>query len=111
MLTPREMLWFAAQLKLPLTKVSKKDKVESLINEVPLLFPASLGLSSPQGCVQLGLEGCQKTRIGNAEKRGISGGQQKCVSIGMEMITNPSILFLDEPTSGTLFTHLRPLPS
>lgn len=49
---------------------------------------------------QLGLEGCQKTKIGNAERRGISGGQRKRVSIGMEMITDPSILFLDEPTSG-----------
>jgi len=34
------------------------------------------------------------------ERQGISGGQRKRVSIGMEMITDPSILFLDEPTSG-----------
>jgi ABC-type ATPase involved in cell division len=35
------------------------------------------------------------------ERQGISGGQRKRASIGMEMITDPSILFLDEPTSGT----------
>jgi ABC-type multidrug transport system ATPase subunit len=50
--------------------------------------------------LQLGLEDCQRTRIGDVEQQGISGGQRKRVSIGMEMITDPSILFLDEPTSG-----------
>jgi ABC-type multidrug transport system ATPase subunit len=81
LLTPRETFWFSAQLKLPFTERNKKAKVDALIEE-------------------LGLEKCQKTKIGDAEHRGISGGQRKRVSIGMEMITDPSILFLDEPTSG-----------
>jgi hypothetical protein len=32
--------------------------------------------------------------------KGISGGEKRRLSLGMEMITSPAILFLDEPTSG-----------
>jgi ABC-type multidrug transport system ATPase subunit len=48
----------------------------------------------------LDLTACKDTKIGNEWIRGVSGGQRKRVSIGIEMIKNPTILALDEPTSG-----------
>lgn len=38
--------------------------------------------------------------IGTTEKKTISGGERKRTSIGVELITNPSVILLDEPTSG-----------
>nr|XP_019596637.1 PREDICTED: ATP-binding cassette sub-family G member 2-like [Rhinolophus sinicus] len=39
-------------------------------------------------------------QVGTQFTRGVSGGERKRTSIGMELITDPSILFLDEPTTG-----------
>ncbi|XP_028805774.1 ABC transporter G family member 25 [Neltuma alba] len=82
-LTVRETLIFCALLRLPRT-LSKEEKIsmcESVIRE-------------------LGLGKCENTIIGNAYIRGVSGGERKRVSIGHEMLMNPSLLILDEPTSG-----------
>lgn len=49
---------------------------------------------------ELGIKDCADTLIGNILIKGISGGQKKRTSVGVEMITDPSLLFLDEPTSG-----------
>ena len=32
--------------------------------------------------------------------KGISGGERKRTSIGVELITDPQLIFLDEPTTG-----------
>ncbi len=48
----------------------------------------------------LNLQSVKYQRIGNEEKRGISGGQRKRVNIAIELAAAPLILFLDEPTTG-----------
>jgi ABC-type multidrug transport system ATPase subunit len=49
---------------------------------------------------ELGLDQVKDSFIGNAEVRGISGGQKKRVSIARTLVSNPYLVFLDEPTSG-----------
>jgi len=43
---------------------------------------------------------CQNTKVGGALVKGISGGERKRTSIGVELITDPQLIFLDEPTTG-----------
>jgi ABC-type multidrug transport system ATPase subunit len=38
--------------------------------------------------------------VGSNLKKTISGGERKRTSIGVELITDPSVILLDEPTSG-----------
>ena len=39
-------------------------------------------------------------QVGTDFLRGISGGERKRTNIGMELIIEPQVLFLDEPTTG-----------
>ncbi|KAL5828500.1 hypothetical protein ACOSQ3_017968 [Xanthoceras sorbifolium] len=82
-LTVVETLTYAALLRLPkkLTKQEKIEQAEFIIME-------------------LGLTRCRNNVVGGPLFRGISGGERKRVSIGQEMLVNPSLLLLDEPTSG-----------
>jgi len=48
--------------------------------------------------VLLGLWDIRHCLIGDERARGISGGQRKRVNIGMELVADPTVLFLDEPT-------------
>ena len=55
---------------------------------------------STQMLEELGLCDCADTIVGGALLKGISGGERKRTSVGVELVTKPSMVFLDEPTSG-----------
>ncbi len=48
----------------------------------------------------LGLKEIRNMRVGSPLDKTISGGQRKRVNIGLELLRQPTILFVDEPTSG-----------
>jgi ABC-type multidrug transport system ATPase subunit len=89
-LTTYQALDYAAQLRMP--KDTSKDERHKRIMEV--------------------LEDLDLTHRKDVGISGLSGGQQKRVSIGVELLTKPGLFFLDEPTSGldpgteTSFMHL-----
>lgn len=74
----RQALRYAAELRFgpDVGRAEREARVEEVI--------AELGLAS---------------RVGTPIER-LSGGERKRVSVGIEMLTKPSLLLLDEPTSG-----------
>jgi len=82
-LTVREAVYYSAQLQLPksMSRSEKKERADMTIRE-------------------MGLQDSQDTRIGGWGAKGLSGGQKRRVSICIEILTRPKLLFLDEPTSG-----------
>ncbi|KAG2633050.1 hypothetical protein PVAP13_2NG289500 [Panicum virgatum] len=82
-LTVREAIYYSAQIQLPDT------------------MPVAEKLARAGDTIQeMGLTSALDTRIGGRQTKGISGGQRKRLSICLEILTRPWLLFLDEPTSG-----------
>ena len=79
--TVEEALTFAARLRLKYSTKEQDRRVRQLLND-------------------LGLTKCANTIIGGELKKTISGGERKRTSIGVELVTDPSVIMLDEPTSG-----------
>ena len=53
-----------------------------------------------QVLIDLDLEDIKHLKVGSPLKKLISGGQRKRLNIALELIREPAILFVDEPTSG-----------
>ncbi len=48
----------------------------------------------------LGLNEAKDLKVGSPLQKTISGGQRKRLNIGLELLREPAVLFVDEPTSG-----------
>ena len=76
-LTVRETLTFAANIRVPgLTVAERRRLVDGILED-------------------LGLTTAADTYVGNWHLRGLSGGQKRRLSIGVELITSPRLIFLD----------------
>ena len=81
--TVRETLHFAAELRIKesVGPEERRKRVEDVL-------------------MMLGLEGVGDVLVGDALRKGISGGQARRLTIGVEIINLPPMIFLDEPTTG-----------
>ena len=87
------------------TLMSTLTVFETVLYSALLRLPRSMSEAEKTARVmgtleELGIAGISGKRIGGSGKRSISGGEKRRVSIACELVTSPSILFLDEPTSG-----------
>lgn len=82
-LTVRQTLVYAAELRSPghWTHSRKLARVDAVIKE-------------------LGLQHNAENVVGNSVKVGISGGQKKRLSIGVDLLAELPIMLVDEPTTG-----------
>jgi len=85
--TVRETLWFASLLRIKesVGVAERKKRVENVLG-------------------MLGLELVADVLVGDTLRKGISGGQARRLTIGVEIINLPGIIFLDEPTTGLVST-------
>ena len=82
-LSVRENIFFSANLRLPshINLFERRARVQDVIEK-------------------LGLTRVAEDMIGTEFRRGISGGEHKRTNISMELVISPSIIFMDEPTTG-----------
>ncbi|CAF0854112.1 unnamed protein product [Adineta steineri] len=89
-LTVKQNIMFSLNTRLR-TKLSKEER-NKLIDEV---------------LIALQIKHLENKPVGTELTRGISGGERKRTCIAMELILKPKVLFLDEPTTGTIIFSIH----
>jgi len=75
--TPRECIKFSAKLRL--SRSTTDEEIDRLTERM---------------LEELGLKKCADTFVGGPLLKGISGGERKRTSVGVELVTKPSCVFL-----------------
>lgn len=78
-LTIREIMTYAADLKLGFQDLTQAQKDEVILEIIQLL---------------------RLSKVMDTDCNRLSGGELKRLSIAQELVNNPPVLFLDEPTTG-----------
>lgn len=77
-----DVVEYSAKLRLPTSRYTRQQKLDRAADVLDILR----------------LDKCRNTKIGDGASRGVSGGERKRVSIGVELVNDVSVLMLDEPT-------------
>lgn len=82
-LTVAEILYYSAWTRMPAntTPIQLHARVDQLLKI-------------------MGIDHIRNSIVGDSMRKGISGGQLKRLSIAVELVNLPDVIFLDEPTSG-----------
>ena len=69
--------------------------LQNALLRLPSRMPLSRKLKLVKSVIKLlNVEAVQHTLVGSVGNRGISGGERKRVNIGMELVADPTVLFL-----------------
>ncbi len=101
--TPREAIRFSAKLRLPRSTTDKQlDKLTTrMLDELRSTTDKQLDKLTTRMLDELGLNKCADTIVGGALIKGISGGERKRTSVGVELVVKPALIFLDEPRTAS----------
>jgi ABC-type multidrug transport system ATPase subunit len=98
----REMIGYVQQFDFHLPALTVE---ETMTFNAFIRLPKDMSVNrklerSQQVIDQLGLSACINTTVGDETMKGISGGEKRRLSVAIQLLSDPDICLLDEPTTG-----------